>query len=59
MPNIPCNMNCFKCEHLDCINNEVLTPQLEHYYLARMKTADKRERTGRKQRKKISEEEKR
>jgi len=58
MPNIPCTMNCFQCEYSDCINNEILSPQLERYYIVRMKTAEERAKKGRKQRKKMSEEEK-
>lgn len=57
MPNIPCNMNCFQCVFPDCINNEVLSPQLEHYYMKRMKAADERAKRGKKQRKRMSEAE--
>ena len=50
-------MNCFQCVFPDCINNELLSPQLENYYMKRMKTADERAKKGRKPRKRMSDEE--
>lgn len=57
MRKTPCNMNCFQCVFPDCINNELLSPQLENYYMKRMKTADERAKKGRKPRKRMSDEE--
>ena len=57
MPNIPCNMNCFQCVFPDCINNELLSPQLENYYMKRMKAAEEEAKKGRKPRKRMSDEE--
>jgi hypothetical protein len=32
-----CNMDCFKCIHADCINDEDMSPELEYYYANREK----------------------
>ena len=57
MPKIPCDMYCFKCIYPECINDEVLSPQMECYYMKRMKTADERAKNERKPRARMSEEE--
>lgn len=57
MSKMPCSMNCFKCIYPDCINDEVLSPQLECYYMKKMKTEEERLERGRKLRTKMSEEE--
>ena len=57
MPKIPWNMNCFKCIYPECINDEVLSPQLECYYMKRMKKAAERAKKERKPRARMSEEE--
>lgn len=37
-----CNMDCFNCIHDDCINDEDMSAQLEHYYANRTKILAKK-----------------